>query len=83
MAVGISVRRMDRTGPLDVMTAVRRRLLTLLQLVPLVSFLWLILGLIDGLWPLWDDKRQTLHDKVAQTQVVMGKQPRAGAGPQG
>ncbi len=79
MAVGISVRRMDRTGPLDVMTAVRRRLLSLLQLVPIVSFLWPILDLIDGLWPLWDDKRQTLHDKVAQTQVVMGKQPKSGS----
>jgi uncharacterized RDD family membrane protein YckC len=32
--------------------------------------------LLDGLWPLWDDKRQALHDKVASTQVVEGKQPR-------
>lgn len=27
-------------------------------------------GLLDGLWPLWDPKRQSLHDKVAKTQVV-------------
>ena len=26
--------------------------------------------LLDGLWPLWDPKRQTLHDKVAGTLVV-------------
>ena len=35
-----------------------------------------VLTLIDYLWPLWDDKRQALHDKVAKTQVVEGKQPR-------
>ena len=27
-------------------------------------------GLLDALWPLWDDKRQALHDKLAKTQVV-------------
>lgn len=35
-------------------------------------FLWLLLvpGLLDVLWPLWDGKRQTLHDKIAGTVVV-------------
>jgi uncharacterized RDD family membrane protein YckC len=28
--------------------------------------------LLDGLWPLWDDQRQTWHDKVAATVVVAG-----------
>ncbi len=28
--------------------------------------------LINYLWPLWDDRRQTLHDKVAKTLVVRG-----------
>lgn len=27
-------------------------------------------GLLDGLWPLWDPKRQAIHDKVAGTQVI-------------
>lgn len=27
-------------------------------------------GLLDGLWPLWDPKRQALHDKVAKTLVL-------------
>ena len=27
-------------------------------------------GLLDVLWPLWDNKRQTLHDKVVNTLVV-------------
>jgi len=28
------------------------------------------LSMIDLLWPLWDDRRQTLHDKVANTYVI-------------
>ena len=70
MLMRISVRHTDRPGPLDVGTAVRRRI------IPLVSAFVGILTLIDGLWPLWDAKRQALHDKVAHTQVVQGKQPR-------
>lgn len=27
-------------------------------------------GLLDGLWPLWDAKRQAIHDKVAKTFVI-------------
>ena len=76
MALGISVRRTDVQGPLDLVTALRRRLLSALQLVPFVSGAYFIVFLLDGLWPLWDDKRQALHDKVARTQVVEGKQPR-------
>lgn len=29
-----------------------------------------VLLLLDYLWPLWDDKKQALHDKVARTNVV-------------
>jgi uncharacterized RDD family membrane protein YckC len=76
MADGISVRRADRPGPLDIVSALRRRLISVLQFVPLVSGLYFIVFLLDYLWPLWDDKRQALHDKVGATQVVMGKQPR-------
>ncbi|GAA2153754.1 putative RDD family membrane protein YckC [Humibacillus xanthopallidus] len=79
MAVGISVRRVDRPGPLDIGSALRRRLISVLQIVPLVSGLYFIVFLLDYLWPLWDDKRQALHDKVGRTQVVMGKQPRGQA----
>ncbi len=76
MVLGISVRRADAAGPLDVVTAIRRRLLSAIQLVPFISGIYFIIFLLDGLWPLWDDKRQALHDKVAGTQVVEGKQPR-------
>jgi uncharacterized RDD family membrane protein YckC len=70
MATGISVRHTDRPGPLDLATAVKRRV------IPLVGTFVGLLTLLDGLWPLWDAKRQALHDKVASTQVVVGKQPR-------
>ena len=33
---------------------------------PLLGIIWLL----DMLWPLWDKKRQTLHDKIAQTVVI-------------
>jgi uncharacterized RDD family membrane protein YckC len=29
-----------------------------------------ILGLLDGLWPLWDKDRQAIHDKVGGSQVI-------------
>ena len=70
MALGISVRRADAPGPLSIGTSLLRRL------VPLAGQFLSLLSLIDYLWPLWDDKRQALHDKVASTQVVEGKQPR-------
>ena len=29
-----------------------------------------IYSLLNYLWPLWDDKKQAIHDKVAKTNVV-------------
>ena len=34
-----------------------------------MSFIW-FLSILDYLWPLWDEKKQTLHDKAASTFVV-------------
>ena len=34
---------------------------------------WLIFGLpalLDLLWPLWDERNQTLHDKIVSTYVI-------------
>ncbi|MFC4560567.1 RDD family protein [Nocardiopsis mangrovi] len=28
------------------------------------------IGIVDVLWPLWDDRRQTLHDKAGDTLVI-------------
>ena len=31
-----------------------------------------LLLIVDLLWPLWDDTKQTLHDKIVHTIVVRG-----------
>jgi len=37
----------------------------------LLSMVFGYIPLIDSLWPLWDEKNQTLHDKVLNTYVVV------------
>jgi uncharacterized RDD family membrane protein YckC len=32
-----------------------------------------VFGLVDLLWPLWDPRRQTLHDKAASTVVIVDR----------
>ena len=51
--------------------------LSLLGNIPLVGNLFSLAALVDLLWPAWDDKKQALHDKLAKTNVVVGKQPRS------
>lgn len=79
MMLGLSVRRVDRQGRLGVGTAFMRLLLPLtvgvFSLVPLVSYVLFFLSTADLLWPIRDPKRQALHDKIAGTVVVKGKQP--------
>ncbi|WP_460665987.1 RDD family protein [Kribbella swartbergensis] len=74
MALGIAVRLRDVAGP-PPGSAVAKRFgfytaLSLLGAIPLVGTLFSFLGLINYLWPLWDDKKQALHDKIAATNVV-------------
>lgn len=35
-------------------------------------FMWVLIisGLLDVLWPLWDSKHQTLHDKLVGSVVI-------------
>lgn len=77
LVVGISVRRLDRPGPLDVDTAIRRAgfqaAAQALGNLPYVSLIGTVLVVTDLVWPLADDKKQALHDKVAKTIVVKGK----------
>ena len=62
-ACGIRVRS-ESGGPCGYGRAFGRNLVArVIGLVPLV-------GLIDVLWPLWDDKKQCLHDKAGSTIVV-------------
>ncbi|TDU88954.1 putative RDD family membrane protein YckC [Kribbella voronezhensis] len=80
MAVGISVRLRDVAGPPTPVAVLKRfglyGALSILGAVPFVGTLFGLLGLLDYLWPLWDDKKQALHDKVADTNVVVGNQTR-------
>ncbi|GAB3435371.1 hypothetical protein GCM10027517_04430 [Phycicoccus ginsengisoli] len=77
---GISVRLRERPGPLTLASAARRAsvqtLLGLLGNVPLLGTFASIAALLDLLWPAWDSHRQAWHDKVAATNVVVGRQPR-------
>jgi uncharacterized RDD family membrane protein YckC len=68
--VGISVRLRDQPGPPPMKAVLGRTACYFgLSLVGIAS-------LLDVLWPLWDDKKQALHDKVVHTNVVVGPQPK-------
>jgi uncharacterized RDD family membrane protein YckC len=83
--MGISVRLRDRPGPPPLRAVLKRTAVQegsrLLGRVPFVGGLASIFSLIDVLWPLWDDKRQAIHDKAAATNVVVGPQPKPDARP--
>lgn len=80
MLVGIKVRQRDADrlplGPILIRWALVYGigLAGLLQdvhpLLGLISLPVLIFQVLDLLWPLWDDKKQALHDKAARTNVV-------------
>lgn len=76
MAVGISVRLRDVPGPPPGSAVVKRfgvdYGIQVLGWIPMVGSLFSFLGLVNYLWPLWDDKKQAWHDKVAKTNVVRG-----------
>lgn len=84
LALGLRVRRTAGAGQLPWSTAIVRTMaflgvgyltsLTLLTgslaLILLTGAVVAVWGLLDMLWPLWDKRRQALHDKVARTVVV-------------
>ena len=80
LLLGISVRRLDHPGVLDLSTASRRVAfeagLSALGNLPFIGFLALGARVADLLWPLRDPQRQSLHDKFAVTVVVSGRQQR-------
>ena len=81
MLLGTIVRRTGRTGPIGLVTALRRQLISvvtaLMAFLPLLNILASVLNILDPAWLLWDPRRQALHDKVADTLVVL-KNPAAG-----
>jgi uncharacterized RDD family membrane protein YckC len=74
LIVGLRVRLRERPGPMSWGTVLLRWIgqnwNAVFSFVPLVGSIAGLYPLIDDLWPLWDDKNQALHDKVAKTNVV-------------
>jgi uncharacterized RDD family membrane protein YckC len=68
MALGIRVRSADDGGPIGYGRGVARQFVVWLLGLPFG-----ILALIDGLWPLWDARRQSWHDKAINSIVVKTK----------
>jgi uncharacterized RDD family membrane protein YckC len=81
--VGISVRLRDKAGPPPLVAVLKRTGVKeggeIFGLVPVIGSLGSLFSLTDDLWPLWDDKKQAIHDKVAATNVVVGPQPKRDA----
>ena len=75
MLLGTIVRPVRGPGPVDVVTALKRQAITVLSfvmtLIPLLGAFATVLRILDPAWLLWDAKRQALHDKVAETVVVL------------
>ena len=65
MAMRIQVRDAETLGPIGFGRAASRRFVYQVLFLPL-----LIPGLVNGLSPLWDPRRQAWHDKVQNTLVV-------------
>lgn len=74
LALGIRVRLRDEPGPLGWSTSAIRGLVWqgpgLLGNLPFIGLLGSLFTLLNGLWPLWDSKKQSLNDKIAKTNVV-------------
>ena len=63
-ALGIQVRSADTGGQVGYGRAFGR------YLVVQVFGIFVLPLVVDYLWPLWDSRNQTLHDKVASTIVI-------------
>ena len=59
----------DATGSIPSMGTLLLRLIVQVGL-SIVPFVGWILVLLDLLFPLWDEKKQTIHDKAASTYVL-------------
>jgi len=78
--VGISVRLRDEPGPPPLVAVLTRTAVKqggdIAGLVPVLGLFGSLFSLLDVLWPLWDPKKQAIHDKAAATNVVVGPQPK-------
>lgn len=65
----VGTRCLDATGG----TAIGNGRALLRWFVGFLLELTVIGGILDILWPLWDDKNQTIHDKAASSVVVLNR----------
>ena len=74
LMLGLRVRLRERPGPMPLSTVLLRWLgqfgVGILTVVPYIGTIGSLYSLLDYLWPLWDDKKQAIHDKIAKTNVV-------------
>jgi uncharacterized RDD family membrane protein YckC len=74
LALGLRIRLRETPGPLSFATIAKRwvaqNAYAVLSYVPVLGFLAGLYYLLDHLWPVWDSRRQALHDKLAATNVV-------------
>jgi uncharacterized RDD family membrane protein YckC len=67
MAVGTKTLDERSGSPIGYPRALLRWFVTALLGITIIG------GIIDDLWPLWDDRNQTLHDKVVSSVVVLNR----------
>jgi uncharacterized RDD family membrane protein YckC len=74
LVTGLRVRLRERPGSLPWRAVLLRWLVqnagAVVAVVPYVGSVGGLYNLLDDLWPLWDDKKQAIHDKAARTNVV-------------
>jgi uncharacterized RDD family membrane protein YckC len=74
LATGLRVRLRDQPGPLSWGAAGIRGAIWsgpgLLGGIRIIGTLASLFTILNGLWPLWDNNKQAIHDKVAKTNVV-------------
>jgi uncharacterized RDD family membrane protein YckC len=85
LLVGISVRLREQPGTPPLSAVLRRTVVkeggSAIGLLPVLGLAGSLFTMLDSLWPLRDDRRQALHDKVGVTNVVIGQQRRGGGPP--
>ncbi len=69
-ALGIVVVRAAGDGPVGPSKGFARHVIQFLENVPLLSIVVFPFVLVDSLWPLWDGRKQALHDKIAGSVVL-------------
>ena len=74
LLLGMRVRLRETPGQMSYGTILKRWAgqfwYAVVSIVPVIGAIGSLWPLVDGLWPLWDSKKQALHDKVAATNAV-------------